>query len=120
MLRENSEDAVATLGGRNRLAKALTIEWLGQTAASMCWICSMLIYGISSAGDWLQVFAASAWFVANVATLAASNASSATKMSRSCRRRISGKREPISRSSNPLRCPPPVNINSSIAGVLGR
>ena len=51
---------------KSRLAKALSIDWLGQTAASICWICSMLIYGIGSAGDWLQLIAASAWLLANL------------------------------------------------------
>ena len=51
------------------LAKALRIEWLGQTIASGCWIASVLSYGISSTGDWLQIAAASAWMVANVAAL---------------------------------------------------
>ncbi|MEM7392279.1 MAG: hypothetical protein AAF492_08005 [Verrucomicrobiota bacterium] len=53
----------------NRLARMLRIEWLGQTAASIFWICSMLVYGISSAGDWLQVLAASAWLLANIASI---------------------------------------------------
>ena len=36
------------------LKRVLSIEWLGQTAASICWICSVLAYGINSSGDWLQ------------------------------------------------------------------
>ncbi|MEM9056924.1 MAG: hypothetical protein AAGD86_05565 [Pseudomonadota bacterium] len=47
------------------------MKWLGQTAASLFWLGSMLAYGVSTAGDWLQVFAASAWLVANIAALAA-------------------------------------------------
>ena len=54
----------------SRLSKALSIEWLGQTVASVCWIVSMFNYGVSSTGDWLQLLAASAWLVANVASLA--------------------------------------------------
>ncbi len=54
---------------QGRLKKVLRIEWLGQTAASLCWIGSMLVYGISSAGDWLQLCAASAWLTANIATI---------------------------------------------------
>ena len=54
---------------QSRLAQALTIEWLGQTLASLCWIASMLTYGISSGGAWLQLLAASAWFIANVASI---------------------------------------------------
>ena len=51
------------------LKRALRVEWLGQMMASLFWIGSVLVYGISAAGDWLQLFAASAWFVANVAAL---------------------------------------------------
>ena len=51
---------------KSRLARALSIDWLGQTTASICWIFSMLIYGIDSAGDWLQLIAASAWLLANL------------------------------------------------------
>ncbi|MEM7453636.1 MAG: hypothetical protein AAF456_04700 [Planctomycetota bacterium] len=51
------------------LQSAFSLEWLGQTLASVCWIASVFTYGISSAGDWLQLFAASAWFVANMTTL---------------------------------------------------
>lgn len=54
---------------RSRLSKALRVEWLGQTVASLCWIISVFTYGISSSGDWLQLAAASAWLVANIATL---------------------------------------------------
>ena len=46
------------------------MEWLGQTAASLCWIGSMLTYGIESSGDWLQLCAASAWLLANIAAMA--------------------------------------------------
>lgn len=50
-----------------RLARVLRIEWIGQTVASLCWIGSVLAYGISSGGDWLQLLAASSWLVANIA-----------------------------------------------------
>ena len=56
------------IGGR--LARVLRIEWLGQTVASICWIASVLAYGISSSGDWLQLCAASSWLLANVAAAA--------------------------------------------------
>ncbi len=55
---------------RGRLAKALRIKRLGQTVASLCWIGSVLAYGISATGDWLQLFAASAWLLANIAAIA--------------------------------------------------
>lgn len=53
----------------SRLAHAMRIEWLGQTAASLFWIASVFAYGISSVGDWLQLAAASAWLVANIASV---------------------------------------------------
>ena len=56
-------------GKRVRLAKMLDVEWLGQTVASLCWIASVLAYGISSTGDWLQLLAATAWLVANAAAI---------------------------------------------------
>ena len=55
----------------SRLEKILTIEWLGQTTASICWITSVFTYGISSNGDWLQLVAASSWMVANIASIIA-------------------------------------------------
>ena len=59
----------ALQGKRGRLSELLSVEWLGQTVASLCWIASVLAYGISSAGDCLQLCAAAAWFVANVAAI---------------------------------------------------
>lgn len=56
------------------LKRALRIEWLGQTVASVCWIASVLAYGISSTGDWLQICAASAWLLANIASIATAEA----------------------------------------------
>ena len=49
------------------LIRVLRIEWLGQTVASICWIASVLAYGISSSVDWLQLCAASSWLLANIA-----------------------------------------------------
>lgn len=59
---------------RNRLTKLLQLEWLGQTVASLCWIVSVFTYGISEVGDWLQLAAASAWLLANIATLVTTEA----------------------------------------------
>ena len=50
----------------------LTVAWLGQTAASLLWIFSVGSYGLDSTGDWLQLFAASSWFVANIVSLRSS------------------------------------------------
>lgn len=60
--------------GKSRLARAMSVEWLGQTAASLCWIASVFSYGISSTGDWLQLSAASAWLLANIASIATAEA----------------------------------------------
>ena len=49
--------------------EALGIEWLGQTVASLCWIASVFAYGLEDVGDYLQLGAASAWFIANMAAL---------------------------------------------------
>ena len=54
------------------LAKATSIEWVGQTVASLCWIISVFVYGISSLGDVLQLLAACSWMVANIGALIAS------------------------------------------------
>ena len=44
-------------------------EWVGQTLASICWALSLFFYGVNSAGDWLQLAAASSWLTANLLTL---------------------------------------------------
>lgn len=67
------EGASTPKAERSRWAKALRIEWIGQTVASGCWIASVFTYGISSGGDWLQLFAASSWFLANIASIADSD-----------------------------------------------
>ena len=68
----NSTDSRAP--GRSRVERVLRPEWLGQTAASVCWIGSVFVSGISSGGDWLQLCAASAWLLANIATVATARA----------------------------------------------
>ena len=69
MLTGTKEGVSAPKSSSGPLAKAMRLEWLGQTAASVCWIASVFTYGISSGGDWLQLFAASAWLIANLAAL---------------------------------------------------
>ncbi len=54
---------------QGRLERALRIEWLGQTAACLFWICSVMVEGVGSPGDWLQLLAASAWLAANIANV---------------------------------------------------
>ena len=54
---------------QTRIEKMLSIEWLGQTVACMFWIISVFSYGISSNGDWLQLFAASSWLLSNIAAI---------------------------------------------------
>ena len=69
MLTSSDDRATAPSAGRSRLARVRSIKWLGQTTASICWIGSLLISGIGSTGDWLQLSAASAWLLANLATI---------------------------------------------------
>lgn len=54
---------------RSRLTRIFSVEWMGQTVASICWIASVFVYGISSVGDWLQLTAASCWLAANLAAV---------------------------------------------------
>ena len=74
MLTKSDSSSVVNPARRNWINRALRIEWLGQTAASLFWISSVFAYGISTTGDWLQLFAASAWLLANLASLAAGDA----------------------------------------------
>ena len=66
--------AAAAGAGRSRLAGVRRLTWLGQTAASIFWISSMLISGLDSPGAWLQLCAASAWLLANIATFVTARA----------------------------------------------
>lgn len=74
MLNDKVDTFVTSVAGSAWVARMLQVERLGQTAASVCWIASMLTYGISSSGDWLQLFAASAWLLANIASIATAEA----------------------------------------------
>ena len=67
---ESGGKVATSIQGRSRLARALRVEWLGQTAASLCWISSVLTAGISSRADWLQLLAACSWLLANIASVA--------------------------------------------------
>ncbi len=73
MLTGEASVAATPEAKRGRLAMARSVGWLGQTVASLCWITSVFVYGISSAGDWLQLAAASSWLTANLATLASAD-----------------------------------------------
>ena len=74
MLNEHVSASPRPSTGSPWVARVLRIEWLGQTVASVCWIASVLAYGISATGDWLQLCAASAWLVSNVAAVVSSEA----------------------------------------------
>lgn len=61
-----------------RMQKATSLDWLGQTLASLCWIISVFVYvdgdlSSMSNGDWLQLAAASCWMASNIASLLAIN-----------------------------------------------
>lgn len=70
VLAQETADHERVAPPRIGMRKMRSIEWLGQTVASVCWIVSVLVYGIESTGDWLQLAAASSWFAANMAALA--------------------------------------------------
>ena len=74
MLTGNDKRAAMPSAVRSRLARVRSIKWLGQTTASVCWIGSLLTSGIGSTGDWLQLSAASAWLLANIAAIVAADA----------------------------------------------
>ena len=63
------------LSEQTRMKKILSLEWLGQTIASACWIVSVFVYSDGAlpgnAGDWLQLAAASSWMVSNIASIIA-------------------------------------------------
>ncbi|MEO1236275.1 MAG: hypothetical protein AAFX76_05750 [Planctomycetota bacterium] len=67
MLSDEVERPLASNPAPAWLSRVLRIEWLGQTAASLCWIASVFAYGITSTGDTLQLCAASSWLIANLA-----------------------------------------------------
>ena len=54
---------------QTRIQKMMSLGWLGQTVASLCWILSVFAYGISTTGDWLQLGAASSWMISNIAAI---------------------------------------------------
>ena len=64
-----SDIPVVTSKTKPWIKKLKSLEWIGQTIASISWICSVFLYGISSSGDWLQLVAGFAWFTANIASL---------------------------------------------------
>ena len=76
VLNENSNQnskrvGISTAPIKTRLGKMLSLEWFGQTTASICWIISVFSYGISSTGDWLQLLAASSWLLSNISSILA-------------------------------------------------
>lgn len=64
-----SETKNANLEKHILFKRIIKVEWLGQTLASIFWIISVFSYGFNSTGDWLQLLAASAWLIANIASL---------------------------------------------------
>ena len=74
MLSENDNPDLSDIALRpgtyqTRMRKMMSVGWMGQTVASLCWILSVFAYGISTTGDWLQLCAASSWMVSNIAAI---------------------------------------------------
>ena len=74
MLIENTEGSSGGIKHR-QFCHGDVVAWnnatpglLRQTLASLCWIGSVLTYGISSTGDWLQIYSI-AWLFANISTV---------------------------------------------------
>ena len=72
MLSENANSDLSDIASRpgtdqTRMRKMMSVGWMGQTVASLCWIVSVFAYGITTTGDWLQLCAASSWMISNIA-----------------------------------------------------
>tara|TARA_B100001778_G_scaffold277692_1_gene241403 strand:+ start:283 stop:519 length:237 start_codon:yes stop_codon:yes gene_type:complete len=72
MLSENANPDLSDIASRpgtdqTRMRKMMSVGWMGQTVASLCWIVSVFAYGITTTGDWLQLCAASSWMISNIA-----------------------------------------------------
>ena len=72
MLSENDNIDLSDIAFRpgthqTRMRKMMSVGWMGQTVASLCWIVSVFAYGITTTGDWLQLCAASSWMISNIA-----------------------------------------------------
>tara|TARA_B100000482_G_scaffold63862_1_gene44582 strand:- start:16 stop:252 length:237 start_codon:yes stop_codon:yes gene_type:complete len=72
MLSENANPDLSDIASRpgtdqTRKRKMMSVGWMGQTVASLCWIVSVFAYGITTTGDWLQLCAASSWMISNIA-----------------------------------------------------
>ena len=72
MLSENDNTDLSDIAFRpgthqTRMRKMMSVGWMGQTVASLCWIVSVFAYGITTTGDWLQLCAASSWMISNIA-----------------------------------------------------
>jgi len=61
---------------QSRWLQVFHLDWLGQMIASMLWAASVFAYGVNSTGDLLQLGAALAWMVANIAALLSSQPTS--------------------------------------------
>ena len=72
MLSENANPDLSDIASRpgtdqTRMRKMMSVGWMGQTVASLCWMVSVFAYGITTTGDWLQLCAASSWMISNIA-----------------------------------------------------
>ena len=65
----NIKKSITATQSITRISKMMSLEWLGQTVASGAWIVSVFVYGLASTGDYLQLVAASAWMLSNIAAV---------------------------------------------------
>ena len=69
MLRKEETNTPQTDRSKGLLFHIFQLDWLGQMLASLLWIASVFVYEIQSTGDILQLCAALAWMIANIASL---------------------------------------------------
>ena len=69
MLKINPNDEKQPNNSVSRSFHFFQLDWLGQMTASILWAASVFAYGVNSTGDMLQLSAALAWMVANLAAI---------------------------------------------------
>ena len=69
MLTAEEKNTYQVSSSQSMWKHAIRLDWLGQMIASVLWAASVFAYGISSTGDVLQLCAALAWMIANLASL---------------------------------------------------
>lgn len=67
MLKRNHKSTTEANNLKKQPIHLFQLDWLGQMTASILWAASVLVYGVNSTGDVLQLCAALSWMIANIA-----------------------------------------------------